>query len=105
MSNSTKLRLIFTEKDIRRISLNKIQTNNLVVTIDVHGMKCYEAKRFINNLVNLLLQTDFQLIVIHGYRHGTSIKDMLATNYDNNRVYKQHIDPNNQGVTHMYIAA
>ena len=105
MKNLNKLRFIITEKDLKRITFKQTADNNPVVIIDVHGMKCYEAKRFINNLVNLLLQTDFQLIVIHGYKHGTAIKDMLATNYDNNRVYKQHIDPNNLGVTHMYIAA
>lgn len=72
--------------------------------VDVHGMKCPQAKRFINNIINVV-RIVFRLIIIHGYNHGTAIKEMLAQNFSNNHIYEQFPDPRNQGVTHMLIAA
>ena len=73
------------------------------ITADVHGMKCYEARRFINNIINIV-HTTFQLVIIHGYNRGTAIKEMLTQNFSNDHIFEQFQDPCNQGVTLMLIA-
>lgn len=92
---------IFGNTDLTRISL---KYNDEICVTDVHGMKCYQAKRFINNIINVLRIT-FRLVIIHGYNHGTAIKDMLADNFINTHILEQRADLHNQGITRMLIAA
>ena len=98
-----RLRLIYTQEQMNRIHFVESVVSNNQITIDVHGLKCSEAKRFINNLINLV-QESFHLVVIHGYNHGTAIKNMLADNFENSNVARQYLDQNNPGITHMVIA-
>ena len=100
----TRLTMILTEKELSRIHISESNGETIRITADVHGMKCYEARRFINNIINIV-RTAFQLVIIHGYNHGTAIKEMLAQNFSNDHIYEQFPDPRNQGVTHMLIAA
>ena len=101
---SSRLRAIFTQEEFNRLTINEINTSKIRILADVHGMKCNQAKRFINNIINTL-RVACQLIIIHGYNHGTAIKDMLAENFSNTHIAEQYADPHNQGVTHMLIAA
>lgn len=98
-----RLGMIFSQTDIDRITVKDIDSKNLQVTVDVHGMKCCEAKKFINNIINAA-RTAFKLVIIHGYNHGTAIKDMLAENFSNSHIVNQYQDPYNKGVTHMVLA-
>lgn len=99
-----KIRLIFTSDEMSRLEIIEKKGIIIRIIVDVHGMRCYQARRFINNIINVA-RTTFQLVIIHGYNHGTAIKDMLAQKFRNSRIEKQHIDPYNQGVTCMFIAA
>ena len=101
---NSRLKMIFTQEEINRLKITEIDENKIRIIADVHGMKCSQARRFINNIINAV-RVAFQLIVIHGYNHGTAIKDMLAENFSNSHIVEQHADFYNQGVTHMYIAA
>lgn len=98
----TKLSFILSKNDMDRISL--IFKDEMRIIVDVHGMKCIQAKKFINNIINVV-RIVFRLIIIHGYNHGTAIKDMLSQNFCNIHVSEKHLDPYNQGVTRMLIAA
>ncbi len=100
----SRLALIFTESELRRISVQETPQGDTRIIADVHGMKCHEARLFINNIINIV-RTAFQLIIIHGYNHGTAIKDMLAQSFSNRRIYKQFPDFYNKGVTNMFITA
>ena len=99
-----RLRMVLTNDELSRISIQEKSQGRILITADVHGMRCYEAKRFINNIINIV-RMSFQLVIIHGYNHGTAIKEMLAQNFNNNHIYKQCPEPRNQGVTHMLIAS
>lgn len=99
---SKRLYMIFSESEMKRIAISAEQNSQLSIKVDVHGLKCYEAKRFLNNLINIV-QDVFILIVIHGYNHGTAIKEMLAKNFNNKHVQHQYTDPHNLGVTNMLI--
>ena len=58
------------------------EVENLVACIrviaDVHGMKCKQAHRFINNIINVIRVT-FQLIIIHGYKGSGSFPSVKDT--------------------------
>lgn len=99
-----RINYIFTKEEINRLSIEDTPGNMLKVTVDVHGMKCSQAKRLINNLINVL-RTSFVLRIIHGFNHGTAIRDMLSESFDNPHVAKKYLDPRNQGITFMQIAA
>lgn len=99
-----RLKMILTQEEINRLKITESTSEHIKIIADVHGMKCYEARRFINNIINIV-RIAFQLVIIHGYNHGTAIKEMLAQNFSNDHIYEQFPDPRNQGVTHMLIAA
>ena len=101
---STRLKMILTPEEIGRLKITESNSDHIKIIADVHGMKCYQARRFINNIINIV-RTAFQLVIIHGYNRGTAIKEMLAQNFSNDHIYEQFPDPRNQGVTHMLIAA
>lgn len=101
---NNRLRIVFTDEEISRLTISEVDERRIRIVADVHGMKCNQARRFINNIINTV-RVAFQLIVIHGYNHGTAIKDMLAQNFSNTHITEKHADPYNQGVTHMLIAA
>ena len=100
----TRLKMVLTQSEMNRIKISESRSGKIRITADVHGMKCYEARRFINNIINIV-RIAFQLVIIHGYNHGTAIKEMLAQNFSNDHIYEQFPNPRNQGVTHMLIAA
>lgn len=100
----TRLKMVLTQSEMNRIKISESRSGKIRITADVHGMKCYEARRFINNIINIV-RIAFQLVIIHGYNHGTAIKEMLAQIFSNDHIYEQFPDPRNQGVTHMLIAA
>lgn len=100
----TRLKMVLTQSEMNRIKISESRSGKIRITADVHGMKCYEARRFINNIINIV-RIAFRLVIIHGYNHGTAIKEMLAQNFSNDHIYEQFPDPRNQGVTHMLIAA
>lgn len=97
-----RLSLVFTIDELNRISIKENHGKNPRVYADVHGMKCYQAKRFINNIINII-KSAFELIVIHGFNHGTAIRDMLSDNFNNMHITQQYISQYNQGITHMFI--
>ena len=98
-----RLGMIFSQEDIDRITVKDEAEKNLQVIVDVHGLKCSQAKRFINNIINAI-RTAFKLVIIHGYNHGTAIKDMLAENFMNSHIVDQYQDPYNKGITYMVLA-
>lgn len=98
-----KFKLIFTSEDFGRITFSETTSGERLITVDTHGMKCSQARRFINNVINLV-HAAFHLVVIHGYNHGTAIKDMLADNFENPHITNQYPDPRNLGATHMLLA-
>ena len=68
--------LIFGEER-KRLKIFKSKKGRVYVYYDVHGQTVAEAKRNIRNLVNIA-RRPMQLIIVHGYRNGHAIKDMIA---------------------------
>lgn len=103
----TRLRMALTENELSRICIKEIAGEGIYVIVDVHGLGCCEAKRLINNLINLLyvVLAEFFLKVIHGYRHGTAIRDMLADGLTNSHIHTRFYDVRNKGVTSLLIVS
>lgn len=97
-----RLRVVFSQSELSRLSINLDESHEIRITADVHGMTCYEAKRFLRNIINIL-RIAFKLTVIHGYRHGTAIKEMLVNNFSSNRVSRIIGIPSNLGRTEMVV--
>ena len=74
------------------------------VRLNVHGMTVREAKVFILNVVNVIHGT-MALEVIHGFNHGTAIRDMLAGENFSGRLTERYCPGKNPGMTNMRIAA
>ncbi len=74
-----------------------------VLQLDLHGLKKYEAKRLINSLI-ALCNGRFILELIHGYTHGTVLKEMIAAEITNTRITEKWSFAYNPGRTLLEIA-
>ena len=97
-----RLATVLPNDELHRLKIENIEDRSVCITANVHKLKCHQARRLINNVI-CLLQIPFKLTIIHGYNHGTAIKDMLSTNYTNKHITKKYVDNNNPGITHMLI--
>lgn len=102
MSIKERLSGIYTNEETARINITE-NSDGISVVVDVHGMKCSQAKRFINNLINIA-RCPFLLTVIHGYNHGTAILEMVRSELKNQHISRMFLDSHNQGVTYLSIA-
>lgn len=71
-----KLMLIFTKEDLKRIEIKESQDITEII-VDFHGYTVQQARRFFNNLLNLVHGVGILIKIIHGYRHGTAIKEVI----------------------------
>ena len=99
----TRFRMVFTEAEMNRLVITTDMYGSPYITVDVHGMKCGQARRFINNIINITL-SGFRMVVIHGYNNGTAIKDMLATDFSNERIVSKNADSYNPGRTVLQLS-
>jgi DNA-nicking Smr family endonuclease len=98
------LSAFLTNDELNRLRENESESGELQLTVDVHGLHCNETKKYLNNMINASRKS-FLLVVIHGYNHGTAIKEMLAYDFSNSHVVRKYSDSCNYGVTYMQIAA
>ena len=94
--------MIFTTDELSKIEIED-NANQLIIVVDVHGMKCREVKRFLNNIINLT-SGKYLMTVIHGYIHGNAIEDMIATQIINQKIINRYQDTWHYGVTYLQVA-
>jgi hypothetical protein len=87
-----------------RINISKNSHGDPRIIYDAHGQTVREAKRNIENIVNVT-RSPLHLEVIHGYNHGTAIKDMLALEVFPGRLAEKFCPQGNPGVTVMEFLA
>ena len=100
-----KIKMIETEDVIKSIHVvGTGKTQKLI--FDAHGFTARKAKSTINNLI-ALNKDGFTMEVIHGYNHGTVIKEIVkdTENNINKRVEKRKVFKHNPGVTRLEIVA
>lgn len=77
-----KLGTVLSEEDMKRLWITGLSKEKFKIIADVHGMKRFEAKRFLRNIIALIREA-FLLMVIHGYNHGTVLKELTRSMLDN----------------------
>ncbi len=87
-----------------RISIRIPEIGSPLITYDVHGETVVEAKRTIVNIINIM-RTPVHLNIIHGFNHGTAIKDMLKNESLSDKIFFRFCPSNNPGETILFIAA
>lgn len=103
MHISEKIQLIFRSEEVERIRISERESGVISLVVDVHGMKCCQAKRFINNLINLA-RCECLLTVIHGYNHGDAILNMIRSDLENRHITDKYPDQYNKGITYLSVA-
>ncbi|MCR5546546.1 MAG: hypothetical protein K6F30_08745 [Lachnospiraceae bacterium] len=94
--------LIFSKLELDRMVFYEYQHQEYI-RVDVHGLTCNQVKVFIKNIINVV-RGAFELIIIHGYLHGTKIKEMIYTQLgDMHRISDMKSEDWNPGVTYLMI--
>ena len=52
-----------------------------ILELDLHGMNTYQAKIAIDSQLKRAKQGVYRLRLIHGYRGGTALRDMIRETY------------------------
>ena len=100
------LQFVIYGNDVQRIRQIRVnEAGSLDIVLDVHGMTVHAARQLIMNIVNIMQNTPMDLGIIHGYNHGTAIKDMLAAENFNGRLSERSCPKRNPGLTNLRIAA
>ena len=73
------------------------------MSVDLHGKNKREAKKLLNNIINTI-RHPFKMEVIHGYNHGTALKEMLYTETINPRITSKEALFYNMGKTIVSIS-
>ncbi len=95
---------IMTGEDISRINVYENKDGETVLRIDLHGIRKKNAMRMISNIIALILiRTDFVLEVVHGFNHGTVIKEYIWNEMINDRIIDKRCPRNNPGITYIAI--
>lgn len=55
--------------------------SNGKITLDLHGMNCYQAQVAIDAALRRAKGSVYRIEVIHGYRSGTELRDMVRRTY------------------------
>lgn len=97
-SDMDRLEMILTQEE-----RDRIQEYSDRMTIDLHGKTQKEARRLLNNIINVIMHP-FTMEVIHGYNHGTALKDMILTEDINPRIVSKSVPVYNIGETILSIA-
>ncbi len=96
-----KMTFVMFGDDLWRVKISHEEDGTPIVCVDLHQMSCKEARRALNNII-ALYKFEFKLDVIHGYNHGTAIRDMIRGDFNNRRI-KRMFFPHNQGRTVLEI--
>ena len=97
---------IYSDDDFNRLTYKSTE-GHAKILVDIHGMTACDAKRHINNLINLVCartQDLFQMTVVHGFNHGTSLQNMVRHDLQNIHIRERIADERNPGITRLVIS-
>ena len=94
-----RIKLVLSETDVERMDF----TVDDVVTVNVHGLTRNGMVRLLRN-ISCICRQSFTMRIIHGFNHGTVLKDTVRTEGVFMRTYKIVPDQTNPGVTMLVFA-
>ncbi|SDJ31500.1 hypothetical protein SAMN04487760_10537 [Lachnospiraceae bacterium G41] len=83
----------------------KVNVDGKNVTVNVHGMDREEMERLIKFIASLLRGIEFSLVIIHGYNHGTVLKEAIRKDEFVSRPHTVVTNKFNLGITTYEFAA
>ncbi len=89
-------------EDVKRVKIEYDEYGSFVITIDLHGYKVSEAKNVICGIMKVI-NVPFRLELIHGYSHGTAIKEYIHNVLCDKRIVEKYCYPDNPGRTILTI--
>lgn len=100
-----RFHLLLKKSDLEKISMETNKDNNeRVVVVNVHNLGTKDAKILLTNVI-ALNKEGFTIEVIHGYNHGTAIKEMIGSRLNSSRIKEIKGCAHNPGVTFLMTSA
>lgn len=100
----TNMKMIFSEAELKRIECNTVIDGLAYVELDLHGLTYKKAERMVANVI-CVNRGRFVVKVIHGYNHGTVLKEMIMNETISSRISKRVSPVWNPGQTFLTVAA
>ena len=96
-----RMKEILTQSDLDRVKMKK-EDDGFDLYVDLHQMKAVEAKRLAKNLIALIMEP-CRIFFIHGYNHGTVLKQMIANDINSSKISQKTVLKDNPGVTSVAL--
>ena len=73
------------------------------ITIDLHGMTCYQAQVAIDAALRRAGRSTYRLELVHGYHGGSAIRDVIRRTYTRPPRVRRVVLGLNPGVTELVL--
>lgn len=74
-----------------------------IITVNLHGMYQDEAIKEIERAINSADSSTYHIQLIHGFNRGTSLKNMILSEYKHDNRIKRVMPGDNLGVTVLVL--
>ena len=74
-----------------------------VIEIDIHAFEKMQAKNKLMSLISSAPKDVTEIVVIHGYRSGTILRDMVRNELRHSRIRDKMISVINPGITTIFL--
>lgn len=98
-----RMTYILSGSELDRIHVYNDVDGMTVLRIDLHLMTRKAVKKLLDETI-LLMRFPFRLDLIHGFKNGTVLKDMIEHEYSNERITDMYIPEYNPGETFLEVA-
>lgn len=71
----------------------------LTIEVDIHGMRCAEAKKQLELLLTRAPRDITEVVVIHGCHGGTALMNMVRKELSHPRIQARYLSMNNGQTT------
>ena len=70
--------------------------------IDLHDMQVPEAEYYLDKFITTAPENIKEIIVVHGYKKGTALLNMVRKDFKHDRI-KEKVIPYNKGITLLIL--
>ena len=76
--------------------------DNDKIILDLHDMQVEEARFYLEKAIETAEYNIKEIVVVHGYRQGQAILNMVRKEFKHKRIAKKEV-PFNKGITLIYL--
>jgi DNA-nicking Smr family endonuclease len=74
-----------------------------IIEIDLHGKNQYQAKVALDAALRKANSGTYRIRVIHGFNHGTELRDMIRQDYSTHPKVRRIATGTNSGMTELIL--